>query len=151
MGFVDIKGKGATVLEKHSLIPPDQDHANYLKAALAQAGSPSPTVTAAVDKALHIITMADWERKAAADREKQRLAEEQKRREEEAERQRLAGEKRAAILNADYDQNDYIVIIEGQRYVRCTRCERVVPDYDTVYCGGRTTLNKGLCRECSRR
>ena len=151
LGFIDINGKGATVLEKHSLTPPDQDHANYLKAALAQARSPSPTVTAALDKALHTITVADWERKAAADRERQRIAEEQKRREEEAEYQRIGEAKRAAILNADYDQNDDIVIIDGQRYVRCTRCERVVPDYDTVYCGGRTTLNKGLCRECSRR
>lgn len=39
----------------------------------------------------------------------------------------------------------------GHRWFQCNSCGGIVRDSDMAYYGGVNSVNKGLCRECSRR
>lgn len=156
LGFISIQGQWATVIQKHSLVPPDPENAVHLKSVLAQADGYSPTVSAFIDQKLRAILQAEQERKAALEQErlrqealqKQLQDEAQKRAaEKEAQRQREALEK--AIQTADYDQTESDIIIGNRRWLLCTVCNYIV-NSDSMAACGFPTRNKGICCNCAR-
>ena len=54
------------------------------------------------------------------------------------------------IQSANYEQTDNWVIIEGQRWVLCTRCNHPKKEQDMPMIGFNPTRNpnKGVCRDC---
>jgi len=137
-------------------------------------------VTAIQNNSLKSYDRILWERKKA---EEQRLAQEAERLKQEAERQReqealrqqreadriareeavkkaaeeIARQEENAILqeiqSANYEQKDEWVIIAGQRWVLCTRCNQPKKEQDTPLIGFNPTRNpnKGICRDCINR
>ena len=157
LGFIDIQGKWANVLTKHNLVPPAQEFAAHLEVVLDQVDGQSLSVTSSITQKLTAILRAEQEQKAELERERLRIEAEQQRHKEEAEMkaaeveiQKRIEAMREAIQNANYDQSGDFVIIGGQRWLRCTKCNEPHLDHDMVMLGF-PTKNKGLCRDCSRR
>ena len=170
LGFIDINGKGATVLEKHSTIPPCQEYANQLKTAMQQIGGCSPLSSAHLDQKIEELQRAKREyeaeiqRKRASElreqKEKRRKAEqvleEARRREEmakQAEEKALQQEENAIrkeMQQADYDQNDYIVYdCKNRRWTKCKFCQKAVLfSKDELSSFDSTAMNKGICYNC---
>ena len=53
------------------------------------------------------------------------------------------------VLNANYNQNDYLIVIAGQRWTQCTACSNVRKNEEFVFTG-TPNRNKGLCRSCAK-
>lgn len=156
LGFVAIEGKWATVRKKHSLDPPNQEYAAFLKSVLGQADESSPTVSRSLRRKLDGLVRAEQERREEQalallriEAERRKLQEETEKREAEIEKRKQAEAMRLAIRNADYDQSETQIVIGGQRWLLCTCCGKPHRRADMVL-EGFPTLNKGMCRACGR-
>ena len=57
----------------------------------------------------------------------------------------------ADIQYSDFDGNEPIYDRFGNRWLKCTNCEKLCRSQEMAYYGGPNSVNKGLCRECSRK
>lgn len=170
LGFVEVNGKWAKVLEKHSITPPDQKYASLFKTAICQTDGYSPLSTDLIDQKVEALQKAEQDRLAEMQRkrdeelrqheEEQRKAAqevEDKRRREEAAKQAAENAKRQEdedirreMQLADYEQNDHIVHDrKGRRWIKCKFCKKAVlfnenelSAYDSM------RKNIGTCYSC---
>lgn len=161
LGFIEIDGKWANVLEKQSVSSPNQEYADQLEMVIRQVDGYSPVSTSLIDQKMKAFILAEQERKLAIEREQarikierikeeQRLKEEAKKQADEEAQQKRLEAIREAIANANYEQKDELIIVENQRWVLCTRCNQPRKEQDMPMIGFDPTRNpnKGVCRYC---
>ena len=55
------------------------------------------------------------------------------------------------IQYSNFDGNEPIYDRFGNRWLKCTDCGKLCRSHEMAYYGGPNSVNKGLCRECSRK
>jgi hypothetical protein len=159
LGFIQLDWLWATVLQSHSIIPPNQEYATCLQNALmnCDAGSVHVDEQIATELAPYFAAKAAKEEQEREEREAARRREVeavQKREALKREQERLAADsemqikfcEKQELQEADYDQEDYLIYDNySQRWMRCIVCNRAVK---AKIIRQYIALNKGICVSC---
>lgn len=143
LGFIsNFNDDIAIILEPRRLSIPHSERAGILIKALETVDQFDPNID---DLLQSRVCEIQQERIDAINRMK---AEERKREFESSKLQkRKQGSKQ--IREADYDSNERIVDEYGYRWLLCTVCGQIYREDDMSSYGGRNSVNKGVCRNCS--
>ena len=155
LGFIKIRGKWSTVLERKTIIPPNKKNAEWLKEALEEVDIYSPDI----DKLLtaHIRKREEEHKKQLAEKaellriEKQKKEEEEKRKAEEealnkAKNEYIQG--KLQIEKEDFNQEKYIYDQFGYRWFKCRDCNKLFRGDDKM---STWRYSIGQCNECGRK
>lgn len=151
LGFIEIRGKWANVVRRMSIMPPNQEYAAALEAAIKRLGEKksSPNIDDLIYEELEPYRTAKNEKAAALRREleeEKRAAVQRNREAARAAEQEKDEQDKQNIQTADYDQDDTpIYDRHGVRWMKCSICKRKMPGFKIAK---HESLNRGICRAC---
>ena len=67
----------------------------------------------------------------------------------EALQKKYEKEKEKLIANADYGQDECLIIVDGQQWRKCTACQSIKKEEEFII-SGTPTRNNGLCKSCAK-
>lgn len=145
----------AVLRQSHSLEPPNRDHAEILYDAINKVDWYDPAVN---DRIKQFLTPTKSVRNTYLPRNRMLLNEMENQEtispktnredsKKEIEKDRATG--LADVQGKDFDGNEPIYDKSKRRWLKCTNCEKLFREDQMVIYGGRSSINKGICRKCS--
>ena len=146
----------AVVRQTHSLEPPNKEHAEILCDAINKVDKYDPAVD---DRIIQILTPGWGAPSYYLPRNRTILLNETENQEAytpktnwEDRKRELESERAAGLLEVqekNFNGDDPIYDRFNWRWLKCTSCEKLVRADQMASYGGRGSINKGICKECS--
>ena len=145
------------VSQTHSFDPPNKDHAEILLDAINKVDWYDPAVD---DRIMQFLAPVESTANCYPPRNRTMILNEVafeeafipktnwEDRKKEIERERAAG--LSDVQESDFDGDDPIYDRQKWRWLKCTSCEKLLRADQMSSYGGPGSINKGLCRDCSK-
>lgn len=149
LGFVErLEYSQADLLAAHSIVPPNENAARALSEVLNGVGPFLPETPDIIRQ-----SMKSFDRWQEENEERAALAMERAENEKKRQEQYEVGlqEICATLPECGFDGDTPLIDSFGHHWCLCTGCGSIVCDSDMSFYGGANGVNKGVCRECSRR
>lgn len=157
LGFLTpLISQEADVRQTHSLEPPNKEHAAILYEAINKVDKNEPTVD---DEIVQLLSQVGGNTNIHLQRNQTVIINEMENKEtlipkmiweerkKEIESERVSGLE--DVQEKDFDGEEPIYDRFNCRWLRCTKCGRIIRADQMASYGGRGRVNKGICRECS--
>lgn len=149
LGFVErLEYSQADLLAAHSIVPPNENAARALSEVLNGVGPFLPETPDIIRQ-----SMKSFDRWQEENEERAALAMERAENEKKRQEQYEVGLQEICdtLPECGFDGDTPLIDSFGHHWCLCTGCGSIVCDSDMSFYGGANGVNKGVCRECSRR
>ncbi len=146
----------ATVRQTHYLEPPNKEHAKILHDAINKVDRYDPAVD---DRIMQFLTLPWSASPHYLSRNRTMILNEIEKHEtitpktnREDKKKGIESERTAGLVEVqekDFDGDEPIYDRFNWRWLKCTKCEKLFRADQMASYGGRGSINKGVCRECS--
>lgn len=138
----------AKILVAHSIVPPNEDVGKILAQVLGRVDLFSPEASDSIRENMEDFAL--WQ-KEQEEKAAQALLREEAEKERQVQYEAGMQEILDGLPEDGFDGDVMLKDSFDHRWFQCVGCGSIVRDSDMAFYGGANSVNKGICRECSRR